>query len=83
MLILTYIKPKDGLPNLKGSLLLIPSQAIALANRKVTAEGYRVILHKCGPYRNLHLLSILPDKRGSLDSAGSFEFFHDDEPVHV
>ena len=43
MLILTYFKPtsKDGLPNHKGPLSLsIPSQAIALANCKVSAKGY-------------------------------------------
>ena len=40
MLNLTYIKPKDGLPNTNGTLSLsIPSQAIALANREVAAEA--------------------------------------------
>ena len=37
MSILTYFKPKDGLPIPKGPLSLsIPSQAIALANHEVT-----------------------------------------------
>ena len=42
MLILTYFKPNDGLPNPKAPLSLsIPLQVIALANCKVAAaEGY-------------------------------------------
>lgn len=37
MLIQTYFKPRNGLPNPKGHLLLsIPSQAIALANSECT-----------------------------------------------
>ena len=36
MLILSYFKPKDGLPDPKGSLSsILPSQAIALANKEV------------------------------------------------
>ena len=36
MLILSYFKLKDGLPDHKGSLLsILPSQAITLANKEV------------------------------------------------
>ena len=36
MSILSYFKPKDGLPDPKGSLSsILPSQAIALANKEV------------------------------------------------
>ena len=51
MLILTYFKPKDGLPNPNGPLSLsTPLQAIALANcevMKVTTDKSK----KRGPYK--------------------------------
>ena len=81
MLILTYFKPKDGLPNPKGPLSLsIPSQAIALANSEV-AKATTDKSKKCGPY--ILLLSMLPDKHGSIKYSRVFELFHDDELVHV
>ena len=70
MSILNYFKPKDGLPNPKGPLLLsIPSQAIALANREVakatTDKGKKHGLYK--PALCQLLPSIFPDKHGSLE----------------
>ena len=39
MALLKYLRPKDGLPDPKGSLSLsMPSQAIAEANRQVEDE---------------------------------------------
>ena len=81
MSILNYFKPKDGLPNPKGPLsLLIPSQAIALANR----EGYhnitivrivglpltnQLFTNCCRPYFLINM--------AASNTAGSFELFHD------
>ena len=45
---MNYFKPEDGLPNPKGPLLLsIPSQAIALANRKIA----KATTDKTKPYK--------------------------------
>ena len=67
MLNLTYLKPKNDLPNPKGPLSLsIPSQAIALANHDVAANAWNATTDKsnnCGQF--MLLLSILlPDKHG-------------------
>ena len=48
--LLSYFKPKDGLPTPKGPLLLsVPSQVIALANREVTKATQES--KKRGPYK--------------------------------
>ena len=53
MLILTYLKPKNGLPNSKGPLSLsILSQAIALTNSEVAKTNREN--KKCGPYKKYH-----------------------------
>ena len=67
MSILTYFKPKDGLPNPKGPLSLsILLQAIALANR----EGYHRQEQETWPVQEAALRqllpSILPDKHDRL-----------------
>ena len=81
MSILTYFKPKDGLPNPKGPLSLsIPSQAIALANREI-AKATTDKSKKRGPYkkqvfanccRPYFLINMV-----ASNTAGSFELFHD------
>ena len=66
MLIWIYFKPKDGLPNPKGPVSqAIPSRPIALANIGV-AKATRDKSKKC-------LLSILPDKCGSLEYRRAFQ----------
>ena len=62
----TWFKPKDGLPNPKGPVSQsIPSQRIALANIEVK-KATRDKSKKC-------LLSILPDKCGSLEYSRAFQ----------
>jgi hypothetical protein len=52
MSILSYFKPKDGLPNPRGPLSLsIPSQAIALANSEVAKTTREKKKKKRGPYK--------------------------------
>ena len=85
MLVLTlYFKPKDGLPNHKGPLsLLITSQAIALANRKIATKGYYRQEQETRPIHTAAVHTFFLINVVALNTAGSFEFFHDDEVVHV
>ena len=67
------LKSKDYLSNSNGLLSLsIPSQAMALANCKVakdTIDKSKKMAHTTHQQPALHqlLLSLLPDKRGSLE----------------
>ena len=62
MALLRYLKPRDGLPDPKGSLSLsVPSQAIARANREVQEAMNSKGRKKRGPYGRYS-----PDERAEI-----------------